>query len=342
MRDSVGTEVALVVIAVAALGMVALLLQMFLAALRRRRTLEQSWADLGRWLENSELSPEQRRLVRELATRYSPDNPMGVVEQIEVFERAVHRYLKPICADGPGADSQRAGQRLRQLRTKLHLETPSGVLYFSSRELEAGQEVELKPLGQNEHPCWGVVAEQREDFLVLKGVRPAAGDLQGLEVRVVFFRAGRSYTFETTVVAADSSASRCFLEHTLDVRTAGAREFHRVQVNAPAAVRAPWEDEQVQRQATLRDLSAGGAGLVSRCYFEDGEQVVVVLRPGDCLPEGAATEDEGPRDLPGTIVGLERTPGGRCRYHVEFGELDSSDRQFLFRLVNRLEVAGQE
>jgi hypothetical protein len=115
-----------------------------------------------------------------------------------------------------------------------------------------------------------------------------------------------------------------------------------VQVNAPAAVRAPWEDEQVQREATLRDLSAGGAGLVSRCYFEDGEQVVVVLRPGDCLPEGAAAEDEGPRDLPGTIVGLERTPGGRCRYHVEFGELDSSDRQFLFRLVNRLEAAGQE
>ncbi len=342
VRHSVGRELALMLIALAALGMVALLLQVFLRALRRRRALEKSWADLARWLEASELSGEQRKLARELATRYSPGNPMGVVEQIEVFERAVHRYLKPVCADGPGPDAEQAARRLGQLRDKLNLRTPGGVLYFSSRELDAGQEVELKPLGQQQHLCWGMVAEQREDFLVIKGVRPGTEGLEGCEVRVVFFHAGRSYTFETRVVEAEPSGSRCFLQHTLDVRTAGAREFHRVQVNGPASVRSPWEDGDVERQATLRDLSTGGAGLVSRRYFEDGEQVVVLLRPADYLPEDDSFETEPARALPGIIVGVERTPGGRCRYHVEFRELDGGDRQFLFRLVNRLELAGQE
>jgi c-di-GMP-binding flagellar brake protein YcgR len=99
----------------------------------------------------------------------------------------------------------------------------------------------------------------------------------------------------------------------------------------------------VERVGTLRDLSAGGLAVVSQCYYEEGEDVVVHFRPSDYLPR---RDQAGPelqeRMMSGAIVETERLAGGRCLYHVNFPELDAEERRYLFRLVHRLELAARE
>lgn len=344
MRSEGRTDWALIVIAVVALVIVGLLVHVLVSAIRRRRRLVASWQEFTDRLERWGLEPHCRKLLRELASRYSPGNPVRLIEDLGVFEMAVHRHLKPLCARGPGEKSRRAAAAIRELREKLGLRVPSGVTYYSTRELPSGQEVQLRPVkGQEEGTWWAVVGALREDFLALQDVRPKPGGLQGAEVRVVFFSDGRAYSFETKVVVADAAASICLLEHTVDVRSAGARQFHRVQVNGPIAFRAEWEDEEVEREGRVRDFGAGGLALDCPCYYEGEEQLILHIEPGNYLPGAAGSQtDMGDRSIKGRIVESRRLSGGRCRYHIEFRDLDADERQYLFRLARTLELNAQE
>jgi len=340
LQSATGLGWALLIIGFAGLVIVALVIQMLMRGIRRRRRLVENWREFGARMDRWELDAPSRALLRELARRECPQTPVTLLEQIEVFERAVHRYLKPICAAG-GQRAEKAARAVAEARRKLGFVGTEGPVYYSTRELRQGQQLQLAPRGGSEF--WGTVAEQSEASLHVKPSAPLPADVAGQTVEVVFFEGNRAYSFEARVLRLDASASECVLEHVLDVRSAGAREFHRVDVGKSIAFRAAWEDEDVERIGVLRDLSAGGLALVSQCYYEDGEDVVVSFRPADYLSH---KDEAGPeleeRRITGTIVETERVAGGRCLYHVNFPELDAEGRRYLFRLVHRLELAARE
>ncbi len=344
IRDGLTTDTgrgwALFIIAIATLAIVALLVHALVRGVRRRRRIVANWREFASRMERWELDAPARSLLKELARRDSAENPVRVLEELSAFERAVHRYLKPLCAAG-GPRAQQAARAVADLRAELGFAGSEGPAYYSTRELAEGQQLEFAPGGQGEF--WGRVAEQREDYLHVAQVEPFPGDIAGRKVAAVFFESNRAYSFDTVVVSADESSRTCVLEHTLDVRSAGARQFHRVRVDKPITFRAAWEEQGVQRTGTLKDLSAGGLALLSPCYYEEGEDVVFHFRPADYLP---AADHLGPslpeQDLTGRIVQVERLAGGRCLQHVSFPELDTPGRGYLFRLVHRLELAARE
>lgn len=340
LQSSTGPRWALLIIGFAGLAIVALVIHMLIRGIRRRRRLVENWQEFGARMDRWELDAPSRKLLRELAMRECPEAPVSLLEQMEVFERAVHRYLKPLCASG-GQQAEDAARSVAEIRRQLGFLETEGPVCYSTRELREGQQLQLACKDGREF--WGSVCERREDFLRVKLSETPPDDITGQAVEAVFFEGNRAYSFETEVVRVDGAGSICVLEHALDVRSAGAREFHRVGVGESITFRAAWEDDGVERVGTLRDLSAGGLAVVSQCYYEEGEDVVVLFRPSDYLPRRDQTGEElGERRLGGTIVETERLAGRRCLYHVNFPELDAEERRYLFRLVHRLELAARE
>ncbi|MCK4282850.1 MAG: PilZ domain-containing protein [Candidatus Brocadiae bacterium] len=338
-----GPRVALFILRAASVAVFLLLLQLLLRAVRRRRRLVASWKEFGQKLGDLGLEPRHRALVRKLASRECPNNPSHILERSEVFERAVDRYMRPFCSAGPGEGPRRASDTVGILRAKIGLGSHSGMVYYSSRELRRGQDVEVRGAEQGQGPiCLGTVGEQRADFLHLAGLSAVPDDLAGTAVEVVFYDEGRAYGFATKVVGMGSSS--CLLTHTLGVRRAEARQSHRVAVNKPVTFRAGWEAADIEREGTLRDLSLGGLALVCPCYYEEGEALVVRFRPSAYVsPERAAREDAlEDREIRGTVVQMGTVEGGRCLYRIEFSDADAEERRYLFRLVHEVELAAQE
>ncbi len=129
----------------------------------------------------------------------------------------------------------------------------------------------------------------------------------------------------------------------MDVRAVDQREHYRVEHRAPLGLRAQWEAEDSWRTAQLRNISAGGAALVAGCYYEEGEDVVIQLRPAEYLP--AVAMADGPefdgRALSATVLEARRLPDGQCLYRVEFRDVSPDDRGYLYRIVQKLQLHGQ-
>lgn len=339
-----GVRWACFIIGAALLVILLLLVHVLVVRTRRRRRLRASWQQFAARMVDRQLSRREGQLLRELAERETPWRPLDVAERIEVFERAVHRYLKAIESPGSGPEpTGAAAAQVRSLRGKLGFEAPAGAFYFSTRQLPAGLQVHLTTSGADSPGTWAKVKGGREDFLELVELESPDARLKGRRVEVVFFQGTSAFSFEVDVVAVDTASASCLLTHSLDVRSAGMREFHRVAVGKPITFRAAWEEPRVRREGTLRDLSAGGLGLLCPCLYERGEELVINISPARCLGEGGAPgvrpiED---RQIGGRIVETRRTRDGRCVYHVEFSDISESDQQYVFGLVRRLELRGR-
>ena len=152
--------------------------------------------------------------------------------------------------------------------------------------------------------CHARVGEPREDVLELVDLRHSQ-PFSGPTVYAVFFSRGRRFCFPTDVLEVDAARAVCRLAHSIGVRAVDPRANFRVESQAPLHVRADWEPADAWRTALLRNISAGGAALVCGFYYEAGEQLMVQIRPADCLPQ--APPAKGPclggardrRDHPG-------------------------------------------
>ncbi len=324
---------------------ISVLVHLIATALRRRREIRDGWSALSAKLRSLELGPADRRLLQALAARQCPERPLALLEEVEQFEAAVHAHFASLSKGEPGEASARASEQVRLLRQALGFDSPPDVVYHSSRQIAQGQEVRLFR-GQTEDAfARAFVAERREDFLPLRDVEPPQEGLAERAAKVKFFTGGRSYVFRTRVVRCGDLGRSCLLEHTLNVEMADRREYYRVRLeDASVSFRAAWEEPDVAREGRLRDLSAGGACIVAACFYEQGEQLVVHLRPDDYLPDAARTGEERlpEKTFSGLVVRAARIPGEQCRYHLQFSDVLEADRRYLLRLVRQVEMSGKE
>ncbi len=342
-RGSGGVHWALLVVGAVLLVILLLLVHVIIEQVRRRRKVKGEWQKLARKLCAWKLERPERELVHELARDQAPHEPLKVVEELDVFEQAVHRYLQRMASRGPGGqEPARAAARVAALREKLSFRRPRGGTYFSTRELEDGLRVFLSGPDGGLANVRGEVHGQREDYLALAGVSPAERGLEGRTVEVTFFAGESAYSFTTRVVRLDTAAGTCLLEHSLDVRSTGVREHHRVEVRRPVAFRAQWEGRQVRREGELRDLSAGGLCVQCPSYYETGEELLFEFVAQDYVGERArrAPGLAEPRTVQGKIIETRRSGEDECVYHVEFQGISDADRQYLLTLVRQVELGG--
>jgi hypothetical protein len=334
-----------IAIGFAVLAVLLVLVQVLVVRVRRQGRVRAAWQGLAGRMARWQLDRQEGEVLRELARREAPLNPLHVVERPQVFETAVHRYLKRLGSSGSDAESvRRAALCVHSLRGKLALGRRPGAIYYSTRQLEAGQQVDLMASGADTPTeVSAKVKGGREDCLELTDVRPAPEGLRGRKVEVVFFQGKNGFSFETEVLASDPDRATCLLAHTLNVRSAGLRQFHRVEARGPVTFRAAWEEPDVCREGMLCDLSAGGLAMICPCYYETNEDVIVGLTPSAYLERERRKRggEPGSRQLKGTIVDTRPTEDGRCIHHVEFSDLDATDRQFLLSLVRRVEMNGK-
>ncbi|MHC4591712.1 MAG: PilZ domain-containing protein [Planctomycetota bacterium] len=329
----------------AVLAVLLLLIQVLVVRMRRQRRIRAAWQGLADRMARWQLDRQEGEVLRELARREAPLSPLHVVERPQVFETAVHRYLKRLGSSGSDAESvRRAALCVQSLRGKLRFGHRPGAVYYSTRQLAGGQQVDLMASGTDDPLGMSAkVKGGREDCLELTDVRPAPEGLRGRKVEVVFFHGKNGFSFETEVLASDPNRASCLLAHTLNVRSAGLRQLHRVEARGPVTFRAAWEEPDVRREGVLCDLSAGGLAMICPCYYETNEDVIVGLTPSAYLESERGRRGGEPRsrELKGTIVDTRPTEDGRCIHHVEFRDLDATDRQFLLGLVRRVEVNGK-
>ena len=341
LSHSNGAQVVYFLLALAVLAAVIGLFHLLLLHMRKRRRLRAAWGEFARRLPQWKLARPERDLLCALARDEVPWTPVEMLERIEVFERAVHRHLERTPTFRPGHVGQ-AAEIVRALRAKLGFERPPGTFYYSTREIEPGLRLSIAvPDASATGSLQGRATGEREDYLAVAELHPADKGLTGRKVQVTFFRGMRAFAFSSQVVDVTPENARCLLRHSLEVSSTGLREFHRVPVGKPVAIRASWEDDGVRREGLLQDLSAGGAALLCPCYYETGEEIVVHLAPGAWL--GAAAEGEGPltdRTLSARILATRLTGDGRCVYHVEFHDTAEEDVQYLTALVRRIETGA--
>lgn len=337
------TDVTRFLLVVALVALVLCLTALLVRQVQSRHRLVAAWKGLAEKMLQLGLTREERGLVREFAKREAPWTPMEVLQNIDVFEGAVHRYLEGVASSSrPLEPSAEAAGRVRSVRMKLGFQRPPGILCFSTRELEAGQEVRLRiPGGKTPSELSARATGRREDLLELAELRPADEGLRGRRVDAVFFRGSRAFGFQSEVVEVDASRATCLLKHSVQVTPGGLREFQRVPLDKAVTFRAKWEGPGVCRQGTARDLSGGGLSLLCPCYYETGEQLVLNITPGRWFGGEEGEHEKLPEDrqIVGSIVDTQRTGDGRCVHHVGFLDVTDEERGYLLGLVRRVELS---
>jgi hypothetical protein len=343
LRTPNGQGLTLALFGVCSLLILLVLAQVYVSQARRRRRLQERWRSFTEGMMRHGLSAPQRALMGEMARRDSPEDPALLLQSLEAFERGVHHHLKPLLAQKSPAAGQEAAALVSGLRDVLGFARARGREYFSTRELQKGQTVELYAAGRADTPiCSARVGPPREDYLELAELRYAQPIPNG-PLLAAFYGGGRRFEFETRPLIVDMTAGACQLEHTLDVRAIDQREHFRVQRAAPLGVRAEWEPADAWRTAQLRNISAGGAALVAGFYYEDGEDLLLQLRPAQYLPPAALVEREDfdERVLGATVLEARRLQDERCLYRVEFRDVSPDDRSYLYRVVQKLQRCNQ-
>ena len=340
LAPSAGDRSTLFILGVCSVLMLLVLVQVFRNQWKRRRRLVERWRQFSAEMGRHALTAPQRALLVEMARREVPEEPGSLLHGLEVFERAVHHHLRPLVSGGDAGQTERAVALVRGLRQALGFSQAPGLEYFSTRELQQGQEVALYASAEAGTPvCHARVGPPREDYLELVDLRRSQ-PVSSRTVYAVFYSKGRRFCFPTDLLQMDAAHAVCRLGHSIGVRPVDPRASFRAESRAPLNVRADWEPTDAWRTALLQNLSAGGAALVCGFYYEAGERLVLDIRPTDCLPPaltpGARELEE--RQIAATILEARKLSEDRCLYRVEFRDAGPDDRRYLFRVVQALQL----
>ena len=335
---------AYLVMALGILLILALLVHILVSRLQRRRRRLGSWEAILRGALILGLSPRETEILKHLARRAAPDEPLEVMERIDVFETAVHGYFESLSSFGAAQPRiQDGSDHIGAIRAKLNFLAPSGAAYYSTRELAPGQQVCLTLRdGKETVLARARAGPRREDLLQLIELKPAKATFRGRNAEAVFFHGTRAFEFNAELVEVDERKSSCLASHTLEVRLAGRRDFYRGTIDGPVMFKPAAAPPDELHEGTLRDLSIGGACLICSDRHDVGTELILQIRPSQYL--GDLADDGGlkSRQFSGTIIGARKADGARSCYHIEFHDTDADDEQYLFQLVNRLDLVAQE
>ena len=293
---------------------------------------EQRMARLG-------ISGLEADVLRTLAERYAKGRPIEVMRNIRLFEHAVDRHLREQAASDEKGMREIAG-KVHALRRHLGFHVPPGARYYSTREVEDGQRLALTfKTDDRELNASARVGSPREDLLYLVELEPPVKAFEGEEAEAYFDRGSRRFRFWTRILEVHREAGWCLAEHTLEIKRSERRRSRRVPIEEPVqfSVRGvPGEP----LTGTLLDLSAHGAAVKYPDPIEEGEVLLLNLRPEDYLrePVSEAASQLREQRVAGTVLPLKLDEDEPGTLHLEFQEISPEERDALCRMLNAIEL----
>jgi hypothetical protein len=266
------------------------------------------------------VTDEELALVFEL-TKAASVLPMEFLTHPDVFERTTAGALSGEIKTSLSADA--LATTLRRIRQALHFDRLSAhAPLLTTRELSRGLALD----GGEAH---GQVLDVSETSFTV-GFRPPLVPVVG-EVLVLTLRHAREATYELNCRVLETHSTSVDFAHDESPKRVQLREYARVDVSAPVMLRATsWPGHVLEfreAKASLRDLSGGGASVVSPVSFPAGVHLSLTF----------TVAGEAFRSIEGVVLAsLPRENAVLLR--VEFMALVSAERERLFAAIAKLQL----
>lgn len=266
------------------------------------------------------LSDGELALMRALA-RAAAVSPRELLTHPDVFEHATAKALSGSVS--LPVSSASLPLVLRRVRQALHFDRlPAHSPLLTTRELSPGT-----ALDHGEHQAQ--VVEVDETCLRVR-FRPPLELTVGATLNLTL-RHAREATYELRCVVRQAHSTTAELAHDEAPRRVQLRDYARVEVTAPVTLSAlSWPGhalETRQAKGALRDLSAGGAQLVSPTSLPAGVRLALTFT----LSGELFSALEG-------VVLSSSAEGEAALLRVEFTTLTNSARERLAQAVTRLQL----
>jgi len=300
-----------------ALALMVVALQVF-SILKRRRGAKLEAQALA---HQRGVTDEELALVFELAREASVP-PMDFLTHPDVFERTTAGALSGTTQLSMSGDL--LASTLRRIRQALHFDRlPSHVPLLTTRELSRGLALDC---GE----AHGQVLDISETAFTV-GFRPPLAPVTG-ETLMLTLRHAREATYELHCRVLRGHATSVDFAHDEAPKRVQLRDYARVDVSVPVTLRAiSWPGHALETReanATLRDLSGGGALVGSAISFPAGVHLSLTF----------TVAGEAFRSLGGVV--LSSLPqGSAVQLRVEFTTLAAAERERLFAAVAKLQLA---
>lgn len=298
------------------LGLVVVLLQV-ISILQRRRGVKLEVEALA---HQRGVTDEELALIFELTSATSVP-PMEFLTHPDVFERTTAGALSGTTKTSLSGEALAAS--LRRIRQALHFDRlPSHVPLLTTRELSRGMALD----GGEGH---GQVLDVSETSFTV-GFRPPLVPTRG-ETLTLTLRHAREATYELHCRVLEAHSTSVDFAHDEAPKRVQLREYARVDVSAPVTLRAlSWPGHALETReanATLRDVSGGGALIASAVSFPAGVHLSLTF----------TIAGEAFRSLGGVVLSSQ-PHGSGVHLRVEFTTLVSAERERLFAAVARLQL----
>ncbi|MDX9974667.1 MAG: PilZ domain-containing protein [FCB group bacterium] len=317
----------------------------------RRKRVESEWKTVGQIGRDKALSPPEQEHLRQMVSRWRPDEPLRAVTVRYDFDACVDQEMTALLQKGVKSEYDQAGIELRDIRVHLGLDfIPYGQRIHSTRELGTGQVVTFWPASGGKTPRRAMrVMSLDEAYMHLvpvnlgddSSLRPKPNDrLRGQAWRDDDAR----YLFTVVFVREESDPPAWVVQHTSQMNRMQSRDYFRVRFDQTVTVgvmdpplggdlsRLPRQPVTARLRGRITSLSAGGFAMV----LQQSVPVHMFLRVHLELPETK------PMDIDARIVGTTLLGGGRTLIRGNFVQITDEQREHLVRYVTLLQQRPTE
>lgn len=247
------------------LGLVVLPALVLFSWLRKRRLQRHTWEAFLEHAAERGLTPEQGRLLAQIARQHQMKHPLLLLSSIKSFDHHLGRYAHSL---GPGF-SRKTAAELGALRRALGFDqpTPRQALY-STRQVSSGQTLMVWPeQGGSEGFCPCVVVKRDEASITLvpllrKDEQCFARLEAGTRLKVRLWGPDHiEYRFRTRLLAGNPDSLLFSVGHGERLERIQQRDFFRLPVRFELALHPAGEGRPLS--ATALDLSGGGMAVLT-------------------------------------------------------------------------------
>ena len=310
----------------------------------QRERLQQLWASISEIVNEKGIDQDQWALLREIAQRFSAEDPLRFVTVRRHFNQCITDYMESLRGTVDEDRYAEAGAVLRDARIRLGLDyIPFGRRIESTRELAPGQSLWARTAGDRPGD-WIQMTVTGVDEAYLHAIprRDKQGNYPrlkiGAQLRCRMWREEDArYLFTTSVARVDGEPPRITLFNAGCEKRMQSRQYYRVRHSQPVTagiVSYPSDGDFTnvrERPVTTRirgritSLSAGGLAIEMPQALPN--QVLIRL--------SLALDEATPVTVDSRIVGVSSLPAGMHLVRVSYVDIDEETRDTIAQYVWR-------
>src|SRR3989339_34404 len=311
--------------------------ELFRSRRESQKTAELSWSVFESLCKTHGLNDVEKQELRRIFHASGAETSDVMFKSIKAFEEGVSAEIERL--RGKHDELLRVCDIISAIRSRLeYTRLQPGTCYYSSRELSAGQPINISPVKGTDNAKFRSKIRDISE-LSMAVVNPeeqeaVAAFSQGSEVAVSLIQTGDAvYSFRTLVITKSPDNTSLTLAHVVEMDRKQLREYLRLEVTIEAMFRvlASEADPALAKSGakftgTIKDISGGGVKL----------RTVEEFHLGDVLSVNFNFRGESFRGLKSKVVRIEKknTAGESFLFNnISFLSIDAALREKLIRLI---------